>query len=69
MKIRLYIDEDSMDQALVQALRARGVDVTTALEEDMIAKNDHLFLDYAARYGRHFIVLIAATFSIFTHNI
>lgn len=52
MKIRLYIDEDSMDQALVQALRARGVDVTTALEEDMIAKNDHLHLDYAARYGR-----------------
>ena len=52
MKIRLYIDEDSMDQALVQALRARGVDVTTALEEGMIAKNDHLHLDYAARYGR-----------------
>jgi len=52
VKIRLYIDEDSMDQALVQALRARGVNVTTALEEGMIAKNDHLHLDYAARYGR-----------------
>ena len=32
MTIRLYLDEDSMDKALVQALRARSVDVTTALE-------------------------------------
>jgi hypothetical protein len=30
MTIRLYLDEDSMRQALVQALRARGVDVMTA---------------------------------------
>lgn len=35
MTIRLYLDEDSMRQALVQALRARGVDVMTALEADM----------------------------------
>ena len=30
--IRLFIDEDSMDQRFVRALRARGVDVTTAGE-------------------------------------
>jgi len=30
--IRLFIDEDSMDQRLVRALRARGVDVTTVKE-------------------------------------
>ena len=36
MDIRLYIDEDSMRQALVRALQARGVDVTTALAEGMI---------------------------------
>jgi post-segregation antitoxin (ccd killing protein) len=35
MSVRLYMDEDSMDQALVRALRARGVDVKTALEEGM----------------------------------
>lgn len=35
MKIRLYMDEDSMDQAVVRALRARAVDVTTAWDEDM----------------------------------
>jgi uncharacterized protein with PIN domain len=30
--IRLFIDEDSMDQRFVRALRARGVDVTTVGE-------------------------------------
>ena len=34
--IRLYFDEDSMRNALMNALRARGIDVTTALEENMI---------------------------------
>jgi len=36
MTIHLYGDEDAMDQDLVRSLRARGVNVTTALEEDMI---------------------------------
>lgn len=36
MNIRLYVDEDSMSHALTRALRARGVDVTTALHENMI---------------------------------
>ena len=40
MRIRLYFDEDSMDGDLVRALRARGVDVTTALEERMIERSD-----------------------------
>lgn len=31
-EIRLLIDEDAMDHRLVGALRARGVDVTTAGE-------------------------------------
>ncbi len=54
MKIRLYLDEDSMDRALVRALRARGVDVTTALEADMIETNDAEHLEFAAREGRDF---------------
>lgn len=36
MSIRLYCDEDSMRHALVAALRSRGLDVTTALEDDMV---------------------------------
>ena len=47
MSIRLYIDEDSMSRALTRALRARNVDVTTALNEDMIEQPDSAHLDYA----------------------
>jgi predicted nuclease of predicted toxin-antitoxin system len=52
MSIRLYIDEDSMDRAFVRALRARGVDVTTALEEGMIEREDAEHLNYATEQGR-----------------
>jgi len=38
MTIRLYMDEDTMDQALVQVLRARNVDVITALDAGMIER-------------------------------
>lgn len=52
MTIRVYIDEDSMSRALVRALRARGVDVTTALEEKMIEQPDDIHLQYAVDQGR-----------------
>ena len=50
--IRLYMDEDSMSHSLVRALRARGVDVTTALEEGMIERGDAEHLDHATAQGR-----------------
>jgi hypothetical protein len=50
--IRLYVDEDSMDRALVRALRARGVEITTALAEDMIEQSDAAHLEYATSQGR-----------------
>jgi predicted transcriptional regulator len=34
-KIRLYIDEDSMDEDFVQALRSRNVDVLTVADAGM----------------------------------
>jgi len=37
MRIRLYLDEDSMREGLVRALRSRGVDVLTAREAQLIA--------------------------------
>jgi ActR/RegA family two-component response regulator len=49
MTIRLYIDEDSMSRALARALEARGVDVTTALAENMIEQPDTAHLDYATQ--------------------
>jgi hypothetical protein len=41
-----------MDKDLIQALRARGVDVATALEADLIGREDRVHLDYAAAQGR-----------------
>ena len=52
MKIRLYLDEDAMDDDLVDALRARGVDVETAYEACMIERDDHEQLAYAAERER-----------------
>ena len=52
MTIRLYFDEDSMYLSLIRALRARGVDVVTASEADMIEQPDVDHLEYAARQGR-----------------
>jgi hypothetical protein len=50
--IRLYLDEDSMDRALVAALRARGVDVLTAQEARMIERPDEDHLRFATHEGR-----------------
>lgn len=52
MTIRLYLDEDSMRRSLVRALRARGVDVVTALDAGMIEREDWEHLDYATEQGR-----------------
>jgi hypothetical protein len=52
MTIRLYIDEDAMDKDLVQALRARGVDVITALDAGMIERGDEQHLGFAATEER-----------------
>jgi hypothetical protein len=52
MKIRLYLDEDTMDGDLVHALRIRGVDVLTALDVGMIRRDDNEHLDYATGEGR-----------------
>jgi hypothetical protein len=38
-RIRLYFDEDAMQQALFVALRARRIDVLTASECGMIGKS------------------------------
>jgi len=41
-----------MGHRLVRALRARGVDVETALDADMVAQPDEEHLKYAAQVGR-----------------
>jgi hypothetical protein len=48
----LYFDEDSMWQVLITALRARGIDVQTALEATMIERADADHLAYAPAQDR-----------------
>jgi Domain of unknown function (DUF5615) len=50
--VSLYLDEDSMDRELVTALRARGMDVLTATEADMIEQADSEHLAYATTQRR-----------------
>jgi hypothetical protein len=52
VKIRLYLDEDTMDADLVEALRVRGVDLETADEAGMLRRQDRDILAYAAEQGR-----------------
>ena len=52
MKIGLYLDEDTMDADLVRALRIRGVNVTSALEQGMIRHSDADHLEFANSQGR-----------------
>ncbi len=52
MKVRLYLDEDAMAQALVQALTERGVDVTTANLENMVFRPDDEHLAHATSVDR-----------------
>jgi predicted nuclease of predicted toxin-antitoxin system len=51
-KILLYIDEDSMDEDFVQALKSRNVDVLTVADIGMLHKSDEEQLDWASANGR-----------------
>ena len=53
-QVWLYLDEDYTRKGLVFALRARGVDLLTALEADMINRNDTDHLATAAVSGKAF---------------
>ena len=50
--IKLYLDEDTINRRLINALRFRGMDVLTAKEADKIQVSDHDHLIYAASLGR-----------------
>jgi Domain of unknown function (DUF5615) len=51
-KIHLYIDEDSMDEDFVQALRARNINVLTVADAGMLHKSDEEQLDWAKHNNR-----------------
>ncbi|MEM8506027.1 MAG: DUF5615 family PIN-like protein [Cyanobacteria bacterium P01_D01_bin.1] len=51
-QIRLYIDEDSMEQSLVSALRARNIDVLTVNDTKTSGQTDEAQLRRAALDAR-----------------
>jgi non-canonical (house-cleaning) NTP pyrophosphatase len=50
--MRFSREEDTMRQALVRAVRSRGVDVVTALEAGILERRDAPHLEYAPAQGR-----------------
>ena len=50
--IRLYLDEDTISHALINALNARNVDTLSAHEAGLISIPDHEHLAHATDLGR-----------------
>ena len=57
--VRLYIDEDAGETAVVRGLRARGLDVLTTIEAQRCGATDRDQLAFAVQQGR----------SIYTFNV
>lgn len=55
--IRLYIDEDAAEHAVVDALRQRGIDLLTVAEAAMESENDESQLLLASSQGRSLYTL------------
>lgn len=51
-RIRWYLDEDTIARALVQGLRARGIDVSTPIEAGLLGEPDRAQLDFASSRER-----------------
>jgi hypothetical protein len=66
MMLALYLDEDSMDQRLIHALRLRRMNVTSAFEAGMIERSDEEHLAYATQHGESFIPSMLAISAGFT---
>lgn len=58
-EVRLYVDEDACEAAVVRGLRARGLDVLTTIEAQRCGATDRNQLAFAAQQGR----------SIYTFNV
>lgn len=50
--IRLYLDEDTLSRSLINALRARNVDVLSAHQAGLVSIADEVHLAYAAELER-----------------
>jgi len=60
--LRLYVDEDSQSRRLVQALRARGMELMTAFEAGMVERSDENHLLRATQENRVIFTYNASDF-------
>ncbi len=51
-RILLYVDEDSIDEDFIQALRSRDVDVLTVADVGMLHRSDTEQLEWAREHNR-----------------
>ena len=58
-ELLLYVDEDAGENAVIEGLRARNIDVLTTIEAGRLGSNDPSQLEFASLIGR----------SIYTFNI
>ena len=50
--IKLYLDEDTINRALIMALRSRNIDLVTAQEAEKLGRSDQEQLAYAVALNR-----------------
>jgi hypothetical protein len=61
--VRLYVDEDASEMAVIVGLRARGVDLCTTLEAGRLGTSDSDQLAYAAEQERAIYTFNASDFA------
>jgi hypothetical protein len=62
-QVRLYVDEDASEAAVVIGLRARGIDVFTTAEAGRLSHSDEDQLEFAGAQGRTLYTFNARDFS------
>ena len=66
--VRLYMDEDAGEIAVVQGLRARGFDVLTTVEADRCGTTDSEQLSFAVQQGRAIYTFNVGDFARLHHE-
>jgi hypothetical protein len=64
----LYFDEDSVNRALIRALRARGMDVRNAVDAGHAGSPDRVQLEHATADGRVLFTYNVGTSSRCIHS-
>lgn len=62
-ELRLYLDEDSCELAVIRGLRTRGFDLLTAKDAGKLAAADPEQLDFATQMGRAIYTLNVGDFA------